>query len=89
MDRRVRDSMTSPTIDKHLPASEAAGPSLCTPAPTSKRPASHATPLTQAQHKEQRQEGEASTCVASVIENRAKEARKPNSAVPLCRLGVL
>jgi hypothetical protein len=77
MDRRQRDSMTCPTTNKHLPASEAAGPSLCTPAATSKRPASNATPLTQAQHEEQRQEGETSICIASVIENRAKEARTP------------
>ena len=88
MDRREHDSVTSPTISKHLPTSKAPGPSLRTPAATSKRPASHATPLTQAQHEQQPQDGETSTCIASIIENRAKEARPlPDHQVQLriCR----
>ena len=73
--------MASPRQSKHAPPADAAGLGLCTPAATSKRPASTNTPAiqatqaTQAQQEEERQNGEASGCIASVIENRAKEAR--------------
>ena len=72
--------MASPKYSKHAPAADTVGLGLCTPAATSKRPASTATPATPAQHaqheEDQQQYGKpSSACIASVIENRAKEAR--------------
>ena len=71
--------MASPTHSKHASAADTVGLGLCTPAATSKRPASAATPASQAQQvqrqEEQQQDAKASACIASVIENRAKEAR--------------
>ena len=71
----MKTGMAASPRSKHAPAADADGLGLLTPAATSKRPASTATPATQTQHEEEQQTGEASACIASVIENRAKEAR--------------
>ena len=65
--------MFSLTYSKHTHAKDAVDLGLCTPAATSKRPASAATPATPAHPEEEQQDGKSSTCIASVIENRAKE----------------